>query len=455
MTIKILIKYLVWLLIGVVFGMAIFYFIFSLEPDKINIYLTDNDRADHILDYDHPLYFYDHDFFTTIRNQLITEKTSFIEVNLSTNQLFFYDNGKQLKEFEVLAQGRPGSLWETPAGLYRVEAKISNHFSSITRVYMPWSIHFHGNFFIHGWPYLPGGQPVSSSYSGGCIRLTTADAEELYQLVDKGMPVLIHRQSDTETTQEYILTPRLSAKSFLVVDLANKFVFFEKNSDKIYPVFELPYLLAAAVAWEYFNISTDFIVSAEALDSIETKRLTSGDRVSVYDLIFPLLMETEIEAAQALAWRRGEELFIDRLNRKAASLGMKTSRFYPFTQLDKNKASARDLFSLAYYIQNNRQLIWSVSSMETLADLNPIYSRPQWKDLKNINSWSADSRFVGGLRTETKNGYEAAVMIFRLEIDNQEREVVLIILDSMSLDKDIEKILQAITAGGYSLLDKN
>jgi hypothetical protein len=58
------------------------------------------------------------------------------------------------------------------------------------------------------------------------------------------------------------------------------------------------------------------------------------------------------------------------------------------------------------------------------------------------------------LRTETKNGYEAAVMVFKLEIDNQEREVVLIILDSMSLDKDIEKILQAITAGGYSLLDK-
>ena len=52
-------------------------------------------------------------------------------------------------------------------------------------------IQFDGNYFIHGWPYYPDGTSVAKGYSGGCIRLSTEDAEELYGLVDIDMPIII------------------------------------------------------------------------------------------------------------------------------------------------------------------------------------------------------------------------------------------------------------------------
>src|SRR5579862_5292212 len=96
---------------------------------------------------------------------------TFIEANLSTMQLTYYVNGSVAEQFKILAKGRPGSWWETPAGLYKVQEKIPSDFSGFAHVYSPWALDFQGNFLIHGWPYYPGGTPVGSTYSGGCIRL--------------------------------------------------------------------------------------------------------------------------------------------------------------------------------------------------------------------------------------------------------------------------------------------
>ncbi|PIP46640.1 MAG: hypothetical protein COX15_00070, partial [Candidatus Colwellbacteria bacterium CG23_combo_of_CG06-09_8_20_14_all_42_19] len=82
-----------------------------------------------------------------------------------------YEKGVFVNEFAILSKGKEGSWWETPAGLYKVQSKEKEHFSSFGRVYQPWSMAFQGNFFIHGWPYYPGGRAVESTYSGGCIRL--------------------------------------------------------------------------------------------------------------------------------------------------------------------------------------------------------------------------------------------------------------------------------------------
>src|SRR5882724_9446532 len=115
-----------------------------------------------------------------VKDDFISQKESFIEADLTAMQLSVYENGAVVKQVPILTKGRPGSWWETPAGLYQVQNKETNHFSSFGHVYMPWSMDFQGNFFIHGWPYEPDGTPVSSAYSGGCIRLATDDAEKLY-----------------------------------------------------------------------------------------------------------------------------------------------------------------------------------------------------------------------------------------------------------------------------------
>jgi len=133
----------------------------------------------------------DPNYFKTVRDKMLEEKVSFIEADLSKMILTLYKNGEKEIETSIASKGKEGSWWETPAGIYKIETKEENHFSSFGHVYQPYSLAFQGNFFIHGWPYYPDGTDVPRSYSGGCIRLETKDAEQIFALAEKGMPVLV------------------------------------------------------------------------------------------------------------------------------------------------------------------------------------------------------------------------------------------------------------------------
>ena len=154
-------------------------------------------------------------------------------------QLRYYENGVLSMTVPILAKGKPGSWSETPAGLYKVQAKVSSDFSSFAHVYSPWALDFEGNFFIRGWPYYPDGTPVGSTYSGGCVRLSTPDAKALYGLVGIGTPVLV---SSGNFTADYFTEqegPPLSAKSFFAADLNSHYVFAQSNPDEQFPIASL------------------------------------------------------------------------------------------------------------------------------------------------------------------------------------------------------------------------
>jgi hypothetical protein len=103
------------------------------------------------------------DAYTTAKARLQKTGADFIDVDLAAMTLTLYAEGKEKEKLPVLTKGREGSWWETPTGEYSALLKESNHFSSIGKVWMPWSIQFYGNFFIHGWPYHPDGSPVEKN----------------------------------------------------------------------------------------------------------------------------------------------------------------------------------------------------------------------------------------------------------------------------------------------------
>ena len=101
------------------------------------------------------------DFFNKVKTQLIDEKVTFVEVDLSQMITRVYKEGVVTVDVPVKTKGREGSWWETPAGLYRIQTKEKSHYSSMGHVSQPWSMQFQGNFFIHGWPKYDNGTPVS------------------------------------------------------------------------------------------------------------------------------------------------------------------------------------------------------------------------------------------------------------------------------------------------------
>ena len=115
----------------------------------------------------------------------------FIEANLDEMKLKLWEDGGVVYIFDIVGKGNPRTT-PTRKGLFSVLSKESNHFSSLSHVWMPWSIRYSGGYFIHEWPYWPGGNRITAKYSAGCMRLNAGDSKKVYDWAEIGTPILVH-----------------------------------------------------------------------------------------------------------------------------------------------------------------------------------------------------------------------------------------------------------------------
>ena len=126
----------------------------------------------------------------------ILESDTFISVNLTAMILTIYQNNQPLKTYSIKHKGPEDKWFRTPTGYFKVLNKEKAHFSSKFPVYMPYSIRFYEDFYIHGIPYYPSGEKVPPRFTGGCLRLEDNDAQEVYAFSKIGMPVIIFDEVD-------------------------------------------------------------------------------------------------------------------------------------------------------------------------------------------------------------------------------------------------------------------
>lgn len=415
-------------------------FIYFKKIADYKIVLSGNNGAFFPLEYGARPAMENIDFFNATKNKLIADKINFIEADLSAMKLRVYKDGLAIKEVPILTKGKEGSWWETPAGLYKIESKEKNHFSSFGRVYQPWSLAFQGNFFIHGWPYHPDGTPVASNYSGGCIRLSSEDAKEIFDLAGKNMPVLIFdKKFENDNFIHQRKTLDLAANNYLVADIKSNFVFLEKSSDDPVPIASIAKLITALVASEYINLEKTIVIDKEMIVKTSLPRLKIGQKISVFDLLYPLLLESSNEAAQALMNSLGQNYFVRLMNNKAESLGMNNSKIVDASGSgNENISTAKDLFSLAKYIYNNRRFVFKITGGKLN---NTAYGEPSFADLKNFNIFNDDPSFIGGKIGKTEAANETMLAVFELEFNGEKRPVAVIVLGSSDVGKDVLQIL--------------
>lgn len=386
----------------------------------------------------------DPDYFASVQQSFVQNKTNFIEADLSQMKLRVYLDGVVALEVPILAKGKEGSWWETPAGLYKIETKEADHFSSFGHVHQPWSMVFQGNFFIHGWPYYPDGKEVAASYSGGCIRLSTEDAKKVYDLSRIGMPVLVYEKDFTNDSFIYgKQAPEVTAEHYLAADIQNGYVILDKNIQEKVPVASVTKLVTGLIAAEYINLEKNITITPEMIVQTSKPRLYNGQTISVYQLMFPLLTESSNEAAEAIARQVGRSRFIDLMNKKAASLGMTSSTFADPAGSDAgNISTARDLFTLARYIYNNRSFLFKISSGNLTSS---VYGEAVYTDLQNFNKVpGVFDDFVGGKIGKTTPAKETYVGIFNIPIGGVKRPVAIIVLGSTDVYTDVKRMVDYV-----------
>lgn len=424
-------------------GLGVFLNQYTSGVPNYDLFVTDKGGKQYKLEYGAWPSLANAEFFGAVKSKLISEKADFAESDLSEMKLRVYKGGVQALEVDILSKGREGSWWETPAGIYRIQSKSKSLFSSFGGVYMPWSMPFQGNFLIHGWPYYPGGELVAKGYSGGCIRLSDKDAKAVYNLLEVGTPVLVFEKDFASDNFKYSFkVPNISAKAYLAADLRNNQVFLEKATKDKLPIASLTKLMTATVATEYINLENEITIDKDMIVTTSLPRLKAGERVSAFNLLYPLLLESSNEAALAIAGFLGEKRMVGLMNEKARALGMGDTAFTdPAGREAGNVSMAEDLFNLAKYLYNNRRFILKISSGKL--DWS-AYGSTVFSDLKNFNVFEDEEGFIGGKVGETSEARQTILSIFELDFRGEKRPIVFIALGSDDNAKDAREMLDYV-----------
>lgn len=386
------------------------------------------------------------DAYTTAKEHLQKSGENFIDVDLAAMTLTLYAGGKEKEKLPVLAKGREGSWWETPTGKYVTLLKESNHFSSIGKVWMPWSIQFYGNFFIHGWPYHPDGSPVEKTYSGGCIRLATEDAKKVFEFTKRGTPILIYEKKVTKSVSSLtplraeIPAPDISAESAMIADLDTGDILLNKNADTPLAIASLTKLMTAVVGSELIYLERGITIRSSMLsDSVQSYSLVLGKEYKAFDLFYPLLMQSSNGASRALASFIGGEEFIRQMNEKAKTLGMANSAFVdPAGIGDENVGTLKDIAKLSKYIADKRNFIFDITKGKRLV----IFSEGELSRIENHNEFASDTRLLGMKNGKTSTAGESLASVFLFKTpEGGEHRIFIGLLKSENRRTDAEKLI--------------
>jgi len=389
-----------------------------------------------------------------IRNDLVSKRENFLEVNFPTMEIKLYQKGALAKEFPILAIGNPQEWGGSPLGLYKVISGNKNSFSTTSRVYMPYALRYYGKYYIHGEPYYQNGEKFTSSVTGGCIRIEDKYAKEIYESVEVGMPVLVigrakeHYQYTNKKLSEF---PEISADAYLISDLDSGFVFAEKNSEKQLPIASLTKLMTAVVVAENIALKSSILVETEMLEPYGfTQVLKSGKRFGVVELFYPLLIESSNDAAEVLSRFLGKTKIIEMMNEKAKAILMEKTEFVdPHGLSLENVSTARDIFQLGRYIFNARPLLLDITRSEEVRDFRKISFNVE--KLSNKNIFIDEPNFVGGKGGYLRKSKYTAIFIFKfLTSDEEIRNIAIILLKSEDREKDTQEIYKWLLEN-YSL----
>jgi hypothetical protein len=364
--------------------------------------------------------------------------------NLDEMNIKTYENGIEINEYKIIAIGKDADSSETTPGKFQILSKETNHFSRITKVWMPYSMQFFGNFFIHGWPYYPNGVPISSKNSGGCIRLSTNDALSLFKFVEIGTPVILTgdtKDNDIESENNgnlaQLYEESIRADSYLIANLDTGKVLFSKDINEKKPIYSITKLMTALVYLETVNQeSFAFVNNSVFKDETEKSNIKAGSYIKMSDLIYPLLMESSNVSANIIAESRGVDRIVEDMNKRAIAFDLNNTNFVDTSgKSSENVSTAKDVFKFVKYLSKYKDYIIDISLKKEYKSSSYIW---------NLKSpYINESWYVGGIMNYYNKENNSGVFLVQ-KGETQKENFIIILLDSDSIKNDVDLILDLL-----------
>jgi D-alanyl-D-alanine carboxypeptidase len=221
--------------------------------------------------------------------------------------------------------------------------------------------------------------------------------------------------------------PAISGDAAIVIDEASGVTMFEKDPHTRMPPASLTKIMSALVALErgHLDDRVEVTIDSRRMRGSTVMGLVPGERLSLEDLLYGLMLPSGNDAALAIAEHiAGDtDAFVALMNQRAAELGMINTHFANPHGLDNptHYTSAYDLAVLTRVamqrqdfrtIANTKhRVVTGLLSTYELGTLNPLYGRLAGVDgVKTGYTRTARQTLVGSV---TRDGHRVLVVVLR------------------------------------------
>lgn len=196
----------------------------------------------------------------------------------------------------------------------------------------------------------------------------------------------------------------LNSRSCIVLDRTSKQILFGKNEYNKVKMASTTKIMTAIIVIENDDLTKTVEISKKAANTGGSRLgLKTGDKITIHDLLYGLMLCSGNDAAVALAECTAGSIpdFSELMNKKASELGLQNSHFESPHGLDSDGhyTTAYELAKLADYTLNNKTFSQIVGTKTYTVIING-----NSKNLSNTNELLGNLNGVYGIKTGFTNG---------------------------------------------------
>lgn len=167
----------------------------------------------------------------------------------------------------------------------------------------------------------------------------------------------------------------INSRSAVIYDRVSKKVMWGKKENEIRAMASTTKIMTAIVVLENSNLNDIVTVSKKAANTGGSKlKINTGDKITVNDLLYGLMLKSGNDAAVALAEYVGGSIegFAELMNKKAKELGLKNTNFVTPHGLDSDEhfTTAYELAILTDYALSNKKFAQIVNTKQATISIN-------------------------------------------------------------------------------------
>ena len=246
---------------------------------------------------------------------------------------------------------------------------------------------------------------VSILFTMNFLIFTTVFADDLHPKEDNfDISDIIEDLDSITASSNSSEFPTINSRAYVVIDRKSNTVILGKNENQKKKMASTTKIMTCIVVIENSNLSDEVTISKKAAGTGGSRLgLKTGDKITVHDLLYGLMLCSGNDAAVALAEYVSGSVtsFAELMNKKANDLGLKNTHFVTPHGLDKDEhyTTAYELAILSDYALENETFKKIVGTKQYTVTINGYP-----KALSNTNELLGALNGVYGIKTGFTNG---------------------------------------------------